>query len=127
MTGVQTCALPILTLSLSVATDSTPELIRYGLQGIRKIFRDGYEYKKAGVMLTGLVPVHQIQTDLFDAKDRARSTRLMAALDAINERWGTGAVQYASDGLDKPWKAQFQRRTPAYTTCWDDLPTVHAT
>lgn len=116
-----------LTLTLSVATDSTPELIHQAILGIRKLYREGYQYKKAGVTLTGLVPARQIQSDLFDLKDRTRSTRLMAALDAINERWGAGTLQYASDGLAKPWKAQFHRRSPAYTTSWDELPIVHAT
>ena len=55
-----------LTLKLPVVTDSTADLIRCALQGIRAIYRDGYLYKKAGVMLTGLVPVSQTQADLFD-------------------------------------------------------------
>lgn len=116
----------VLTLTLSVATDSTPELIRQALQGIRKIYRESYQYKKAGVMLTGLIPASHIQTDLFDLKDRVRSKRLMSALDSINERWGTGTLQYASDGLAKPWQAQFYRRSPAYTTDWGALPIVIA-
>lgn len=115
-----------LTITLPVATDSTPELIRYGVQGIRQMYREGYEYKKAGVTLTGLVPASQIQADLFDVKDRVRSKRLMAALDAINGRWGTGTLQYASDGLAKEWKAQFHRRSPAYTTNWAELPIATA-
>ena len=57
-----------LTLKLPIATDSTADLIRCALQGIRAIYRDGYHYKKAGVMLTGLVPASQTQADLFDFK-----------------------------------------------------------
>ncbi len=116
-----------ITLKLPVGTDATPELIRHALQGIRKIYREGYQYKKAGVMLTGLIPASQIQTDLFDLKDRVRSKRLMSALDSINQRWGAGALQYASDGLAKLWRAQFHRRSPAYTTNWEELPIVLAT
>jgi len=115
-----------LTIKLPVATDHTPELIRSALQGIKAVYREGYQYKKAGVMLMGLVPVGQVQTDLFDHHDRVRSTRLMSALDGVNARWGLGALQYASSGITKKWKTQFHRRSPAYTTQWDELPVVKA-
>lgn len=115
-----------LTLRFPVATDATPELIRLALQGIRRIYREGYRYKKAGVTLMGLVPLSQIQADLFDSQNRERSTRLMAALDSINSRWGSGTLQYASSGITKEWKAQFNRCSPAYTTAWDELPLVKA-
>jgi DNA polymerase V len=115
-----------LTLKLPVVTDSTANLIRCALQGIRTIYRDGYLYKKAGVILTGLVPVSQTQADLFDFQDRRKSKRLMFALDSINDRWGAGTLQYASSGITKAWKTQFHRRSPAYTTDWDALPVVTA-
>ncbi len=115
-----------LTLKLPVVTDSTSELIRCALQGIRAIYRDGYRYKKAGVMLTGLVPVGQTQADLFDSHDRRKAMRLMAALDSINDRWGAGTLQYAASGITNAWKTQFHRRSPAYTTQWSELPIVTA-
>ena len=115
-----------MTLRLPVATDSTADLTRSALQGIRAIYRDGYRYKKAGVMLTGLVSASQIQTDLYDDQDRGKSKRLMAALDSINDRWGAGTLQYASSGITKAWKTQFHRRSQAYTTDWNALPVVTA-
>ena len=113
-----------LTLPLPVATDSTASLIRYALRGIRAIYRDGYLYKKAGVMLTGLALASQTQVDLFDDQDRGKSKRLMSALDAVNDRWGAGTLHYASSGITKAWKTQFHRRSPAYTTDWNALPIV---
>jgi DNA polymerase V len=115
-----------LTLKLPVVTDSTADLIQCALHGIRAIYRDGYRYKKAGVMLTGLVPIGQTQADLFDSQDQRKSTRLMSTLDSINDRWGTGTLQYASSGITKAWKTQFHRRSPAYTTDWNALPVVTA-
>ena len=115
-----------LTLNLPIATDSTTDLIRSALQGIRAIYRDGYRYKKAGVMLTDLVPSSQRQADLFDYRDREKSKRLMSALDSINDRWGAGSLQYASSGISNALKTQFHRRSPAYTTDWDALPIVSA-
>lgn len=111
-----------LTVRLPVATDTTHELITAALQGIRRIWREGYGYKKAGVMFVGLVPANQIQADLFDGKDRTRSKQLMAALDSINARFGSGTLQYASSGISREWKATFNRRSPAFTTSWDELP-----
>ncbi len=113
-----------LTLKLPIATDSTTDLIRSALQSIRAIYRDGYLYKKAGVMLTVLVPVNRTQADLFDDQDRGKSKRLMSALDAINDRWGVGTLQYASSGISHAWMTQFHRRSPAYTTNWNELPLV---
>lgn len=115
-----------LTVQLSVATDTTHELIRAAVQGIRTMYREGYQYKKAGVMLTGLVLGNQAQADLFDAQNRTQSKRLMSALDTINERWGAGTLHYASSGIQKAWKTQFHRRSPAYTTDWDALPIATA-
>jgi DNA polymerase V len=115
-----------LTLKLPVVTDTTSELIRCALQGIRAIYRDGYLYKKAGVMLTGLVPAGQTQADLFDDRDRGKSKQLMSALDSINDRWGADTLHYASNGISKPWKTQCHRRSPAYTTDWNALPIVNA-
>lgn len=112
------------TCTLPVGTNLTADLIRTALGGLRTIFREGYHYKKAGVMVTGLVSAAQVQSDLFDHQDRARSTRLMTALDAINARWGAGTLHYAAGGIRKGWKAQCRRRSPAYTTRWDELPMV---
>jgi DNA polymerase V len=72
------------TMPLPVATQDTAELIRYALRGVEQIYREGYRYQKAGVILTALVPAHQIQAHLFDQHDRERSQKLMAAIDVIN-------------------------------------------
>jgi DNA polymerase V len=77
-------------------------------------------------MLTGLVLLSQVQTDLFDDQDRGRSKRLMSVLDAINDRWGDGTLRYAASGMTRAWRTQFHRRSPAYTTHWPDLPLVQA-
>jgi DNA polymerase V len=78
------------------------------------------------VMVTALVPASQVQPDLFDQQDRPRLKRMMAALDAVNARWGAGTLQYAASGLTKAWKMQLHRRSPAYTTNWDELTVVNA-
>ena len=112
------------TMPLPVATQDTAELIRYALQGIEQIFREGYRYQKAGVVLTALVPAHQIQAHLFDQQDRVRSKRLMAAIDTINAEWGSGTIRYAAVGLRSGWVMRCARRSPRYTTRWNELAVV---
>jgi DNA polymerase V len=101
------------TITLPVATQDTAELIRYALRGIAQLFREGYRYKKAGVILTALVPAHQVQTHLFDHKDRDRSRQLMAAIDAINTQWGTGTVHLSLSRF-MIYCASHERRHPRW-------------
>lgn len=114
------------TIKLPISTDSTSDLLRYALPGVERIFRDGYRYKKAGVMLTALVPASQVQGHLFDQQDRERSGRLMRVLDRLNDRIGARTLRYAAEGMTQCWKAKFERRSPAYTTNWQDLPVAKA-
>ena len=92
-----------LTMKLAVATDATSELIRLALQEIRTIYRQGYHYKKAGVIFTDMLPASQAQADLFDYQDRGKFKRLMSALEAINNRWGADTLHDASSGIRKAW------------------------
>jgi DNA polymerase V len=112
------------TMPLPVTTQATAELIRYALRASDKIFREGYRYQKAGVILTALVPAHQVQTHLFDQHDRERSQQLMAAIDTINREWGSGTIRYAAVGLRPAWIMRCTRRSPRYTTRWEELAVV---
>ncbi|MBT4482749.1 MAG: DUF4113 domain-containing protein [Candidatus Latescibacteria bacterium] len=67
-----------------------------------------------------------MQADLFDTKDRDSSKRIMETLDRINARMGSGTLKYAAEGLDKPWGMRVERRSPRYTTRWEELPLVRA-
>jgi DNA polymerase V len=113
-------------LPLPVATNDTAELLTYALHGTEQIFREGYRYKKAGVMLTGLVSAHRIQTHLFDTKDRERSARLMAVVDYLNTQMGSGTIHYAATGLKPRWVMRSARRSLRYTTKWEELVVVRA-
>jgi DNA polymerase V len=112
------------TISLPVATQDTAELIGYALRGVEQTFREGYRYQKAGVILTALVPAHQIQAHLFDQHDRERSQKLMTAIDTINREWGSGTIRYAAVGLRPGWVMRCARRSPRYTTRWEELAVV---
>ncbi|MCF7958167.1 MAG: Y-family DNA polymerase [Phycisphaerae bacterium] len=112
------------TTGLPVATNDTGELIRYGLAGLRKIYRPGCRFKKAGVFLEQLVPETHVQGHLFDEVDREKQKRLMQAVDRINGEMAEGALRYGAVGLQQPWKTKSLRRSRRYTTRWDELPEV---
>jgi DNA polymerase V len=115
----------ILMTGLSLPTDCTSTLIRSACQVLERIYRPGYQYQKAGVMLTGLMPRNQCQPNLFlpPADDRVA---LMAAVDRINTRWGRNTLQFGAAGLIKPWTMRQYRKSPAYTTNWGELPVATA-
>ncbi|MBN2332551.1 MAG: Y-family DNA polymerase [Deltaproteobacteria bacterium] len=111
-------------VELPVASSSTRELLGYAMTGIEAIFRPGCRYKKAGVILAGLVPAGQVQPSMVDRYDRQREGLLMQAVDGINARLGSGTVTFAAEGLDSPWRLTADHRSPAYTSRWSDIPTV---
>jgi len=114
------------TVPLDPLTDDTGRLIRAALAAVRPIFRPGLAYQKAGVMLSGLELRAGAAEDLFDRQDRARSERLMGALDEVNHRLGPGTLHYAASGFDRSWQMRREHASPHYTTRWDELPTVRA-
>jgi len=115
-----------ITQRLPVPTASTQDLITYALINLLKIYRPGYRYKKAGVMLSGIMPDNQAQLDLFTPfKYRANRKIIMGAMDEINNRWGSDTVQFAAAGIGQLWQMRQSRKTPRFTTQWGEIPAVH--
>ncbi|HIJ78410.1 MAG: Y-family DNA polymerase [Desulfobulbaceae bacterium] len=110
---------------LEPPTASTPELLSRARVCLDHLYRPGYAYQKAGVVLLDLLPEARQQGHLFGG-DSGKAGPLMAALDKINNRWGRETVQSAAAGFTKSWKNRQERKSPAYTTCWHDLPVVRA-
>lgn len=112
-----------LVVPLSDPSDDTLTLTHAALQGLKCIFKPGYRYKKAGIMLTLLSDKTARQEALFDDPlARAKSTRLMTALDAVNNVFGRDTLRSAASGTDKRWAMRSESRSPRYTTRWDELP-----
>lgn len=91
------------------------------LAGLQAIYQTGFRYAKAGVMLLDLSDAAVEQAELaLEEEDAGRDqSRLMQALDAVNGRYGRGALLVASAGLDgdrRAWSMRQERRTPGYTT-----------
>lgn len=112
-------------IALSQPTSSTPLLIKAGIQELTSLYKKGVPYNKAGIMLTGLSRANRQQRNLFLPAESREDSQLMAALDQINERWGRDTLRYGSSGLTRAWSMKQSRKSPAYTTCWAELPVVH--
>jgi DNA polymerase V len=101
-------------------------LVDYALQGLERIYKPGYLYQKAGVILLNLVPLTLVQPSLLDQRDREKYRLLMATMDLINQQHGAGAIQFGAAGLQKPWQMRAAQQSPRYTTAWGELPVVKA-
>ena len=114
-----------LTVPMPEPTDDTLTLTAAALAGLEVIYRSGYRYKKAGVMLTLLSDKQARQMSIFDhAAVTQRSTKLMTALDMINRDYGHGTVRSGASGFTQRWAMRNENRSPRYTTRWDELPIV---
>ena len=113
-----------LTVPLPSPTDDTMQLIGVALWILKRIFKPGFRYQKAGVMLGEIVPAGGQQNDLFGfTAEGEKSARLMAALDSVNRKMGKGALRSASQGYQAPWAMKQENKSPAYTTDWQSLIT----
>jgi DNA polymerase V len=111
-------------LSFLEATNDTHELVSAAVRAARAAWADGFRYAKAGLVLTELVPIESVQRSLLTGFDRDKQQRLMDALDTLNRRFGRGTLSPAAAGTRRAWQTKFDRRSPRYTTSWDELPTV---
>jgi DNA polymerase V len=116
-------------VALSFPTASTRELIRATREGLDVVFRSGYSYAKAGIMLFDLAPCGARQGNLMEwaapDADRRRDKQLMSALDAVNQRYGRGILRFGAEGgKEAPWHNRRDRRSPRWTTAWEELPVV---
>lgn len=109
-----------LTIPLPEATDDTLRLTRAALWGLRRIYRKGFAYQKAGVRLINLTDAANAQMGLFSTDKDNR--KLMHVMDRINAIWGRGTLRSAAEGVEKGWKMKRERMSPCYTTNWKQVP-----
>lgn len=126
--GQHSCSVVV---PLRQPTSDSAAIVRAALNGLQAIFQPGYPYARAGVMLLDLVAAEQLQQalPLGDELTSEKRTRLMQTIDGINRLYGRNAIHLGSAGLlsqGRGWSMRQQRRTPGYTTRWDDLPVVNA-
>lgn len=114
-----------MTVPLSSPTNDTMQLVNVALWTLKRLYKPNYNYAKAGVMLSELVHVQGVQTDLFSqVQVSPKSSQLMLAMDAINKKMGKESIKLASEGFKRPWKMKQENKSPAYTTSWEQLMKV---
>ena len=111
--------------ALAFPSSDTLQFNQLAMQLLNDIYKPGYLYKKAGVMLAGIEMGARLQADLFAQKDSPESEKLMQTLDVLNARYGRGTVQLATAMQSEDWRMSRQNLSPCYTTRADQLLTTH--
>lgn len=111
-------------------TSDTSEMLAVARKLLKRMWRPGFAYQKAGVLLLDLVDVATEIPSLLDNQEsrrlRAKRERMMQLMDQINREQGSGSLMLGMNRSGTAWKAKQEKRSPAYTTCWQDLPQVVA-
>jgi DNA polymerase V len=108
-------------------TDDLRIITKMAKRCLRRIFKNGFHYKKAGVCLEDLIPKDPRQLDMFhQVSDEAleKTEQLMSVFDTINQKYGRHTIRLAAEGYSKPWSMRAELKSPAYTTRWSDIPRV---
>ena len=112
---------------MDAGTSSTVRLSAAANRVLEQIFREGIEYKKAGVIFSDIRPSASVQFSLFDDQGQhSQDAKVMKVMDAINARMGRNTLKVGACGNTSPseapaWEMQAKMRTPCYTTRWADL------
>ncbi|RPJ80477.1 MAG: DUF4113 domain-containing protein, partial [Deltaproteobacteria bacterium] len=109
---------------LPVPSSQTQELIHYSLIALKQLYRKGYLYKKTGIVVSEVIPETGIQTGLWDDVNREKNRKLMAVIDKINKKSGSGQLKFAVQGSDESWKMRQENLSPHFTTQWSDILVV---
>ena len=118
---------PAIECRLVNPTDDLRLITTIAKQCLKRIFKQGFYYKKAGVSLHDLIPNTTRQLDLFHQRSDERiehAEQLMGVFDRINEKYGRSTIRLAAEGHSKPWAMRAELKSPAYTTRWSDVPKV---
>lgn len=107
--------------TLPYATSATNELIKAAVKLAERLFTKGFKYKKAGVILSGIVPDETIQANLFVPEQHNGKRMLMSMLDNINFSMRNDIVKFAASGITRNWKMRMEHRSPRYTSRWEEL------
>ena len=110
-------------MKLPFPTNSSMELLKYTRAGLKKIFKDGYHYKKAGVMVMGIAPYSERQLSVFEGEN-TKDAKLLDIVDSLNRSIGNDKIKFGCQALDRTWKMKQEKLSPRYTTKLDEILTV---
>lgn len=109
-------------VEFNTASNSTIDIIRYAREAFEQIYREGYLYKKGGVIITETTPETSLQLNLFDSiKNRDKHKKLMSIMDNFNNGYSKSVVKIGSQGTSKDWVLKQEKLSPCYTTKLSDI------
>jgi DNA polymerase V len=111
-------------IHLPVATNSSIELVTYACYALTKIYKKGYQYKKAGVIVAEIMPENQVTAGLFDEVDRPKHKALMTVVDRLNFKYGREKLRIGKQGFGRKWHLKQENISKCYTTRMDELMEV---
>jgi DNA polymerase V len=112
-------------VQLSTATNATGDIIQYALKGLNLIYRPGFNFHKAGVTITKIVPETVVQANLFETDTNVEKKRkLMHSFDAVNRSFGRDVVRFSKQGYERKWKLRAEHLSKRYTTNFNELLTI---
>lgn len=114
-----------LVLPLVHPSSDSATITHAALSALGHIYRPGFAYKKAGVVLMEIGPAGREQRDLFAQLPDPRRAAAMATMDRINREFGRGTLRLGSEDLQRGWAMRQEKRSPRWTTSWEELPTVY--
>jgi len=112
-------------MKLPFPTNSSIEIAKFAVEGLSLIFKQGYQYKKAGVIVMDITPEETNQISMFENTNPKHKV-LMDVMDRLNSAIGQKKIKLASQTLDRTWKMKQERLSPRYTTRLSEIITINA-
>ena len=113
------------TIDLPITTNNSIEIVKAALNGLKDIFKNGYRYQKAGVVLSRLSESNNSK-NLFSSERDEKINSLMKSIDNTNYRYGRSTLSLASAGIHKKWNSKRQHYSKIDTADFYSLPTIKA-
>ncbi len=107
-------------MTIPFSTNSNMVISKYAVEGLKKIFKQGIDYKKAGTIVMGLDSSENHQLNLFE-NENPKHKYLMKAIDHIQKKEGQSKIKLASQDLRKRWKMKQEKLSPNYTCKVNDI------
>jgi DNA polymerase V len=114
------------TIKLPEPSQDTRVITDYALTLLKTLFRSGFSYTKCGIVLLDILPDTVRQLDFFSSHLPQKNEATMQAMDKINRKYGKGTIHLAAEGFKKEWLARSNKKSPNYTTQWNELAVAMA-
>ncbi len=112
------------TVALPVQTSSEFEIVKYAIFGLDKIFREEFDYKRAGVIVSGISDAGNVEPDLFHDYNFEKEEKIAKAIDKLNYKFGKDTVRLAAVTPSETWRLRQNMFSPRYTTSWNEILTI---